>query len=148
MSQTYFLTCFAAPKSWNEDRTKTNVPRVTPAEVSLALSPPPNASSKYESTLDATTTSSYQMTYLPNGNASFVFTEIIIAKDFLGKEGSFITQGKGTFTAATFAVEGTFEIVKETGTGALKGVEGKGSFGPAGDGSHNLRYVFEVEASK
>lgn len=53
------------------------------------------------------------MTYLPSNNASFVFTETIKAKDFLGKEGSFITQGKGTFDSSTYVVEGTFQIVRE-----------------------------------
>jgi hypothetical protein len=84
---------------------------VTPADIALALS----SSSK----LDAAITFSYLMTYLPSNNASFVFTETIKAKDFLGKEGSFITQGKGTFDSSTYVVEGTFQIVEGSGTGAL-----------------------------
>ena len=145
MPQTYSLACFAAPTSWNEDRTHTTLPRVTPAQVTLALSPGPNMLSEHDSKFEATTTTSYQMTYLPSADASFVFTEIINAKNFLGREGSFITQGKGTFTAATYVVKGTFEIVKETGTGALKGIEGQGRFGPAAEDPTKLKYEYEVE---
>jgi len=132
------FACIATPTSWNEDRTQIALPRVTPADIALALS---SSSSK----LDAAITSSYLMTYLPSNNASFVFTETIKAKDFLGKEGSFITQGNGTFNSRTYVVEGTFQIVDGSGTGELGEIVGKGSFGPAEKGSSALKYEFAVE---
>ncbi len=128
------FTCIATPTSWNEDRTQSALPRVTPADIALALS---SSSSK----LDAAITSSYLMTYLPSNNASFVFTETIKAKDFLGKEGSFITQGNGTFDSSTYVVEGTFQIVDGSGTGELGEIGGKGSFGPAEKGSSKLTSI-------
>jgi hypothetical protein len=49
------------------------------------------------------------MTYLPGGGASFIFTDIIEAsaptdrsRGFLGREGSFVTQGKGMFDAKSY----------------------------------------------
>ena len=140
------LNCIASPTSWNEDRSQTVTPRVTPAEVVLAFSPLANTSSGEEkaSQTDATTATSYQMTYLPGGNASFIFTETITAKDFLGKQGSFITQGKGTFEAKTYVVKGEFTVVDDTGTAGLEGIKGSGSFGPPEEGSTKLKYDFDL----
>ncbi len=63
----------------------------------------------------------------------------------MGKEGSFITQGNGTFDSSTYVVEGTFQIVDGSGTGELREIGGKGSFGPAEKGSSNLKYEFAIE---
>ncbi len=139
------FTCIAAPTSWNEDRSLTTLPRVTAAEVTLALTPPPGSSSSNGSDVDATTHSFYQMTYLPNTNASFVFTETVKAKNLLGKQGTFITQGKGTFESKTYAVKGTFEIVEGTGTEGFEGIAGGGSFGPAVETPTKLQYEFEMK---
>ena len=140
MSQNF--SCLASPASRNEDRTETTVPRVTTAEVSLAFSPLANASSDQDAHVEANTTTPYQMTYLQGGNASFVFTETITAKSFLGNEGTFIVQGKGTFDAKKYVVKVDFDVVKGTGTGGLEGTAGKGSFGPPEEGSKQLLYKF------
>ena len=131
--------CLASPTSWKEDRSQTTIPRVTAAEVVLALSSTPGGSS-----VEATTSTSYQMAYLAGGNASFVFTETVTAKIFLGQEGTFVLQGKGTFTAKTYVVKADFEVVEGTGTGGLEGIKGKGSFGPPEEGSKQLLYEFDV----
>ena len=133
------VKCIASPTSWNEDRSQTTTPRVTMAEVVLALSPAPSGSP-----VEATTSTAYQMAYLPGGNASFVFTETITAKKFLEKEGTFVVQGKGTFTAKTYIVKADFDIVQGTGTGGLEGIHGRGSFGPPEEGSKQLLYEFDV----
>ena len=138
------VSCIASPTSWNEDRSQTTVPRVTTAEVILTLSPVPNAPSGQASQIEASTSTSYQMAYLPGGNASFVFTETINAKSFLSKEGTFIVQGKGTFDAKSYVVRADFEVVKGTGTGGLQGMSGKGSFGPPEEGSKQLLYEFDL----
>lgn len=134
------LTCIASPTSWNEDRSQTTTPRVTPAEVVLTFSPDP----KSDSQVEGSTSTSYQMTYLPNGNACFVFTETVNAKGFLGKEGTFVTQGTGTFEAKTYVVKGEFKVVQGSGTGGLEGISGSGSFGPPEAGSTKLKYEFNV----
>lgn len=83
------------------------------------------------------------MTYLPGGNASFVFTETVSADSFAGKKGSFITQGQGTFDAKTYAVEATFNIVTGTGTGELTGIAGKGSMRTAPSSVYNFEHTYE-----
>ena len=133
------INCIASPTSWNEDRSQTTIPRVTPAEVVLTFS-----STSDGPPVEATTSTSYQMAYIPEGNASFVFTETVKANSFLGKEGTFIVQGKGTFTAKTYVVKGEFEVVRGSGTGGLEGINGKGSFGPPEAGSTKLLYKFDV----
>lgn len=133
------VNCLASPTSWNEDRSQTTVPRVTTAEVVLGLSSAPNGS-----IVEATTSTTYQMAYILGGDASFVFTETIAAKNFLGEEGTFVLQGKGTFTAKTYVVKAEFEVVQGTGTGGLEGINGNGSFGPPEEGSKKLLYDFNV----
>jgi hypothetical protein len=119
---------------WDEDRSLTATPRVTPAHVSFSA---PD--------IDATIQTEFLMTYLPNGNAEFVFTDTIEAKNFKGHEGSFITQGKGTFDGKVFTVKGTFDIVEGSGTGGLEGIRGKGSYASAKEDAHKMAYEFEVD---
>lgn len=119
MSTTTTLTSVrsaAKVLSWVEDRTFNITPRVTPASVKLTL-------------LDfsAQITSAFHLAYTPGGDASFVFTDIVEAENFQGKKGSFITQGKGTYTAETRTVMGEFDIVPGSGTGQLNSVTGKGT---------------------
>jgi hypothetical protein len=132
--------------SWDEDRTLTTTPRVTPAKVKFAL---PAVSSSLQS--------SYLMTYFPGGDASFIFTDIIESTApaggtdksscFLAKEGSFVTQGKGTFDSKTYTVSGEYKIVEGSGTGGLEGVKGQGTFRskPTETDKGSVEYVFEVE---
>ncbi|MCJ1242524.1 hypothetical protein MMC14_010532, partial [Varicellaria rhodocarpa] len=113
---------------WDEDRTKQDTPRVTPAHVKFVL---PD--------LDGTVEAEYLMTYLPGGNATFIFTDYIAVRKLHGKQGSFITQGKGSFDSKTHSVSGTFEIVHGTGTEGLTSISGTGSFGT----SPKSEYKFE-----
>ncbi|KDQ57268.1 hypothetical protein JAAARDRAFT_35898 [Jaapia argillacea MUCL 33604] len=112
MVQVYTLTHH---DKWEEDRSATTTPRVTPAHVTFNL---PDVS--------GTSTVDYQMTYLPDGNASFIYTETVVVANFDGKKGSFITQGKGTWNGKEHKAEGTFEIVEGSGTDELKGIKGTG----------------------
>ena len=117
--------------AWDEDRTSQKTPRVTPAHVTFAL-PEMEGEVKAE----------YLMTYLPNGDAQFIFTDTVTAKNLNGKSGSFITQGKGTFKAASHSVEGFFTVVDGTGTSALASVSGEGKFAS----SPNSVYEFRLAA--
>ena len=108
---------FLEIEKWDEDRTIQTTPRVTPAHIAYKI-PDLKGSIKSE----------YIMTYIEGGNASFVFTDIVRADDFAGRKGSFVTQGKGTFDAKSFTVMGDFNIVEGTGTEAMEGAKGSGSF--------------------
>lgn len=118
--------------SWEEDRSTTDIPRVRPASITYEL---PEIGGKISA--------QYLMTYVEGGNASFVFTETVSASNFFGKEGTFITQGKGTFDATTYAVEATFSIVPGAGTGNLAHVAGKGSLRT----KPSNEYSFQVQCS-
>lgn len=94
------------------------------------------------------------MTYLEGGNASFIFTDVITSSapveqsmGFLGHEGTFVTQGKGTFDSKTYTVRGEFKIVEGSGTGGLKNIRGTGTFGskPTEADKGSVEYSFEVE---
>ena len=119
-------------KDWQEDRSSQTSPRITPASIKYDL--PEMAGS---------IAAEYLMTYLPDGNASFVFTETLLAENFAGKKGSFITQGQGTFDAKTYAVQATFKIVTGTGTGELTGISGKGSIRTTPSSTYHFEHAFE-----
>lgn len=128
------VTALVSHTKWDEDRSITKTPRVTPAHVSFTA---PD--------IDATIQTEFLMMYLPNGNAEFIFADIIEAKNFLGHAGSFITQGKGTFDGSAFTVSATFDIIEGTGTGGLEGIRGKGSYETPKEDSHKVKYVFVVD---
>lgn len=100
-------------KSWDEDRSITTVPRVTPAHVVIDI-----GDGSAISTLD------FIMTYV-DGSAEFVYTATIEAADLDGKKGSFITQGSGSHSTST-GVDSTFDIVKGSGQGDFESASGKG----------------------
>jgi hypothetical protein len=128
------LTVLVSHVTWDEDRSITTTPRVTSAHVSFSA---PD--------IDATIRTEYLMTYLPNGNAEFVFTDIVEAKNFLGHKGSFITQGKGTFDGHAFTVKATFDIVEGSGTGGLEQIKGRGKISSVKEDPHKVNYDFVVE---
>jgi hypothetical protein len=128
------VTALVSHTKWEEDRSVSNTPRVTPAHVTFSAAD-----------IDATIQTEFLMIYLPNGNAEFIFTDTIEAKNFKGHEGSFITQGKGTFDGKAFTVKGAFDIVEGSGTGGLEGVRGKGSYESAKEDPHKVTYEFVVE---
>jgi len=128
------VTALVSHTKWDEDRSITTTPRVTPAHVSFSA---PD--------IDATIQTEYLMIYLPNGNAEFIFTDTVEAKDFQGHNGSFITQGKGTFDGKTFTVKATFDIVEGSGTGSLERITGKGKIDTAKEDPHKVAYEFVVE---
>lgn len=128
------VTALVSHTKWDEDRSITTTPRVTPAHVSFSA---PD--------IDATIQTEYLMTYLPNGDAVFIFTETISAKKFHGREGSFIAQGQGSFDGKAFTVKATFDIVEGSGTGGLEGVKGKGNYETPKDDPHKVAYEFEVD---
>jgi hypothetical protein len=128
------VTSLVSHTKWDEDRSITTTPRVTPAHVSF------NASD-----IEATIQTEYLMAYLPNGNCEFVFSETVEAKNFHGREGSFISLGKGTFDGKAFSVKGAFDIVEGSGTGGLEKIHGKGSYGTSKEDPHKMSYEFVVE---
>lgn len=128
------LSVLVSHVKWDEDRSITTTPRVTPAHVSFSA---PD--------IDATIQTEYLMTYLPNGNAEFVFTDTVEAKNFHGHSGSFITQGKGSFDGQTFVVKATFDIVEGSGTGGLENIKGKGKIDTVKEDPHKVIYDFVVE---
>lgn len=87
-----------------------------------------------------TVAAEYLMTYLPGGNASFIFTDFVKVDKLDGKQGSFITQGSGSFESKSHSVSGRFTVVSGTGTGDFSGVEGTGKFGS----SPKSEYTFEL----
>jgi hypothetical protein len=135
--------------SWDEDRTSSTTPRVTPASVKFSLP-----------SIKASIEISYLMTYLPDGNASFIFTDIVTceaqgeteAGDEKvqamggGEGGSFVTQGKGSFDGKNYTVQGEFQIVEGSGTGGLKGVVGKGGFisKPTDSNKGAVEYSYDI----
>ncbi|KIN08937.1 hypothetical protein OIDMADRAFT_175608 [Oidiodendron maius Zn] len=128
------VTVLVSHTKWDEDRSVTTTPRVTPAHVSFTA---PD--------IDATIQTEYLMTYLPNGNAEFIFTDVVEAKNFSGHQGSFIAQGKGTFDGKAFTVGGSFDIVEGSGTCGLEHIKGKGKVNSAKDDPHKVTYEFVVE---
>lgn len=142
------FTSAAKVLSWDEDRsptTQSTLPRLTPAAVKMNLSE-----------LNAEITSSYQMLYLPaggdrakDGSAIFIFTDLVESQDFHGKAGSFMTQGKGTFDAVKFRVQGSFEIVPGSGKGELGEMfanGGSGSFESDEKDPGQVNYKFVLSA--
>lgn len=128
------VTTLASHTKWDEDRSITTTPRVTLAHVSFSA---PD--------IDGTIQTEYLMTYLPNGNAEFIFTDTVEAKNFGGHQGSFIAQGKGTFDGKALMVKATFDIVEGSGTGALEQIKGKGKMESAKEDPHKVTYEFVVE---
>ena len=128
------LSVIVSHVKWDEDRSITTTPRVTPAHVSFSATD-----------IDATIQTEYLMTYLPNGNAEFVFAEVVEAKNFQGHKGSFITQGRGTFDGQSFTVKATFDVVEGSGTGDLEKIKGKGKIDTVKEDPHKVNYDFEVE---
>ncbi|KAJ5369764.1 uncharacterized protein N7496_005856 [Penicillium cataractarum] len=146
MSQVF--TSPAKVLSWDEDRspnTQSTLPRLTPATVKMNLSE-----------LNTEITSTYQMMYLPagggrekDGSAVFIFSDVLESQDFQGKAGSFMTQGKGTFDAMKFRVQGSFEIVPGSGKGELGEMfknGGSGSFESDEKDPGQVNYKFELPA--
>ena len=127
------ITTITSITQWDEDRSLTTTPRITAAHVAFDA---PDIS--------ATVKTEYLMTYLPSGNASFIFTEQVSANSFGDRKGTFITQGKGDFDMSSHSVTGSFDIVKGTGTAELGGIVGSGRFGPA-EKPGQLKYEFSIE---
>jgi hypothetical protein len=128
------ITALVSHTKWDEDRSITTTPRVTLAHVTF-IAPD----------IDAIIQTEYLMTYLPNGNAEFIFTETVEAKNFKGHQGSFITQGKGTFDGKAFTVKATFDIVEGSGTGGLERCTGNGKIDTAKEDPHKVTYEFMVD---
>jgi hypothetical protein len=128
------ITALISTEKWDEDRSITTTPRVTPAH---ALFTAPK--------IDATIQTEFLMTYLPDGNAEFIFTDVVNTKNFQGRRGSFIAHGKGTFVAKTFTIKATFDIVEGSGTGELSEISGKGKIATAIEDPEKVTYEFVVE---
>ncbi|KAH6962081.1 hypothetical protein BKA56DRAFT_598295 [Ilyonectria sp. MPI-CAGE-AT-0026] len=125
MAESTTFRSSASMLSWDEDRSRTDLPRLTPATVKMRLPE-----------LSATVTSHYCMIYLPaglhhekDGNAEFTFSDFVEAEDFGGLSGSFIARGAGSFDTSRFLVEGQFDIVPGTATGELADLFKNGGFG-------------------
>jgi len=72
----------------------------------------------------------YVMAYAPDGSAQFVGMERIVGR-VNGHVGSFVIQHAGSYSGKT--TEGTWEIVKGSGTGDLEGISGSGNSSSKGE---------------
>ncbi|MEM7481790.1 MAG: DUF3224 domain-containing protein [Acidobacteriota bacterium] len=85
-----------------------------------------------EGTLD------YLMTYRPDGSASFVGQELVTGQ-VGGREGSFVLHHAGSYAKGIASAICT--VVPGSGTGALAGLQGEGTFSTG----HAERHVFDFE---
>jgi uncharacterized protein DUF3224 len=83
----------------------------------------------------------YLMCYENEASASFVGMERFVGT-LDGKQGSFVMRVAGTFGGGV--ASGTRTIVKGTGTGALEGITGEGSFRAVMGEEATYEMVYEV----
>jgi hypothetical protein len=139
------IRTLATTTSWTEDSTDTSTPRVTHVVFTVDL-PGIKGELKSQSIMvyHATPAGADKAA----GDASFAGADIVIAKDFAGKEGSFIIRGHGGYTGATGTVYAELEILPGTGTGGLKDLRGKATAKTTGnkDSPGEMEYVFLIDS--
>jgi hypothetical protein len=79
----------------------------------------------------------YLMVYRPDGSASFVGLERVVA-EIAGRKGGFVLQRTGTFEDGH--AKESYSIVPGSGTGDLKGLEGEGRSSVG----HGMEHPFEL----
>ncbi|MEU3022283.1 DUF3224 domain-containing protein [Nocardiopsis alba] len=82
----------------------------------------------------------YTFVYLEDGTGSFAGLQLLNGT-LDGHEGSFTIEERGTFTGQG-NVRCSFEVVSGSGTGALEGLSGRGSY-VAVHGKPSVPYTFE-----
>lgn len=141
MSTEATLYSNASVKVWDEDRSNQDVPRNVIVKMQLDL---PG--------IRGSVSCIYSMVYqeecqgsIDKGDAFFTFTDQVQGENKDGEQGSMITHGKGSFKAATFQVNGEFEIVQGTQQGSFRDLfksGGKGSFKTNEENPHTIDYSF------
>ncbi len=118
--------------SWRETPLDegTDLPRMTSATVSKT----------YAGDIEATSVTTWLMSYADDGSAAFVGLERVTGT-FADQRGSVILQHVGTF--AEGAARGTLRVVAGSGTGDLVGARGDGDFLADPSGSIRLALTFE-----
>lgn len=139
------IKALATTTSWTEDSTDTSTPRVTHVLFTLDL---PDIKGELKSQGIMVYHTAPVGADKAAGDASFSGADIVIAKDFAGKEGSFIIRGHGSYTAATGTVYAEFEILPGTGTGDLKNLRGKATAKSTGnkESPGQMEYVFMIDS--
>ena len=92
---------------------------------------------EYSGAISGTGAVEYVMFYGQNGTALFVGMEIIEGS-VLGKSGRFVIQHNGMFADGIATSE--WSIVADSGTDALKGLTGTGSFSAGHDGTATVKF--------
>ena len=135
----------ATTTSWTEDSTDTSTPRVTHVLFSLDL---PDIKGELKSQTVMVYHAAPADADKAAGDASFAGADIVVTKDFAGKEGSFVIRGQGSYTGATGTVYAEFEILPGTGTGDLKNLRGKGTAKTTGnkESPGEMEYVFLIDS--
>lgn len=84
----------------------------------------------------------YLMTYIHKELVHFVRVTRVVGS-IGGRSGSFVVQGEGTYETGT--ASGGFKVVPGSGTGGLRGLQGKGVFfaHQSMQGKFTLEYDFE-----
>lgn len=101
-----------------------------------------SVSTSFQGEIEGEGTLEYLMVYLGDGSASFVGLQRVIGR--LGdRPGSFVLQTSGTFKDGK--AEETWSVVPGSGTGELRGLQGRGGFasGHAQAYTVTLDYDFE-----
>jgi hypothetical protein len=75
-------------------------------------------------------------------NGAAVYLALDISGRLEGREGSFVLQHRGVLSADRAEIDGA--IVRGSGTGALKGITGKGAITVDEDGTHRLTLEYEL----
>jgi hypothetical protein len=122
-------------KSWDEKPygVVEGAPNLTRASVGNA----------YSGAIEGEGTLEYLMVYRTDGSATFVGVERIVGR-LDGQEGSFVLQQSGVYEDG--AARAAMSVVPGSGTGALRGLRGEGSFvARHGEPSGTLTLDYELE---
>jgi hypothetical protein len=84
-------------------------------------------------------TAEYLMTYPSDTSASFIGLQRVVGT-LDGRKGSFVLQATGTFENGQAKAD--WFVVPESGTGDLKGLQGKGGYASKEDGSCDIKLSY------
>lgn len=97
----------------------------------------------YQGDIEGTGTSQSLTTYNDKGFASYTGLEKIEGT-LAGKKGSFVLQTSGTYDPTSGEAKAEWFVAPDSGTGALKGLRGKGGF-VANHGNPNVNITLDYD---
>lgn len=127
------ITCTFKIDSWNEEpfSLSDDGPSLNRASVIQT----------YSGSLEAKSTIEYLMTTFADDTSTFIGLEEILG-ELEGKSGSFLLEHNGTHKDGV--AKSDFEIIPNSGTGELSGIQGKGSYEATHERAElSLEYYFE-----